>query len=137
MSFLRLLGFSLYISLVHNTIECPKIFSWHHLLADSGPQDSLISFGIRECFSEIKGWKPLSVPYIFLCWGTGSGKSLLDRASFAGRFSWTMSPWHRLTPFWACWCSSTHKNIQDYVVCSQWLCVAIVNHVLSKASVIS
>lgn len=108
-----------------------------HLLAYCGPKNSLNSFGIRECFSEVKGWKPLSVLHICLCLGTGSDKSLVDRASFADRFSWTMSPWHRLMPFWGHWCFSTRENIQDYIVCSQWLCMAIVNPVLSKISVIS
>ncbi|NXS01503.1 METL4 protein, partial [Oxylabes madagascariensis] len=80
---------------------------------------------LRFCLSEIKEWNP----FLFLApWGTVLGKSFADKASSAGRFSWTTSPWHRLMPFWTCCCCSTHEDIQDYIVCSQWLCMAIVNH---------
>lgn len=72
-----------------------------------------------------------------LSWETVLDKIFVDRASFADRFSWTTSPWHRLMPFWGCCCCSTHSDLQNFIVSSQWLCMAIVNHVLSKASVIN
>lgn len=80
----------------------------------------------------MKALTPLSVPVSAVL-----DKSIVDRACFADNFSWTMSPWHRLMPFWGCYCCSIHDAVQDCIVCSQWLYMAIVNHVLSKAPMIS